>query len=89
MGYDLLNAQDEDYRFDLIAWPKVLHLARQGGWKPTGTLSSAYSGTEPDDWGGCYTSNDGQWVTPEDAAFSAPKEFVEIGSLLPKLTYYG
>ena len=89
MGFGLLNEQDESFRFNLRACQFVFLLAWLGGWRPAGTQWSTYFGTEPDDWGGCYTSNDGQWVTPEDAAFSAPKEFVEIGSLLPKLTYYG
>lgn len=61
MGMDLHGAGGY-FRFDVIAWAKVLELARQYGWEPAGTE------LPEEDWNGGYDTNAFQRVTDEDAA---------------------
>jgi hypothetical protein len=53
-----------------FAWPMVRKLAQDFGWQPCGTEPPASWNPEPEKdgaWDGRYTSNDGQWVTTQDA----------------------
>jgi hypothetical protein len=66
MGYELIGPQRE-FRFNMTGWPSVLQMAESHGWMPLGTKRPQ----EPfgdSRWGGSYYTNDGQIVTPEDAA---------------------
>ena len=68
MSADLTNRNGEGFKFSNVTWAKILSLAKYYGWKSKGTVDPWWK-DEPDapDWRGCYTSNDGQWVTREDA----------------------
>jgi len=68
MSVDLKTRNGGRMKFSNITWAKILSLAKYYGWKPTGTVDPWWK-DEPDapDWCGCYTSNDGQWVTSDDA----------------------
>ena len=80
MGFDLSGVSKdgkEGFRFNSMAWPRVLMLALEHCWSPKGTsdpityhaLDPDY---EPDDWDPmCYETNDGQFVEWEDAALLA------------------
>ena len=48
-------------------WTYVMQLGFAHGWRPHGTECPDDFLEDMDDWGGGYTSNDGQWVTAEDA----------------------
>jgi hypothetical protein len=48
------------------AWEFYLALARTYGWAGRGTLPP--DGLPSEEWEGAYNSNDGQRVTPDDAA---------------------
>jgi hypothetical protein len=68
MGFDLINEQEEYFRFNLVAWFNMLELARLGGWEPLGTEASGYRDDPEREWDGGYGSNDGAVVTAQDAA---------------------
>jgi len=63
MVYALSNGKTT-FEWDAEEWPKVLELAREYGWKPSGTLSESHHGRE---WDGNYTSRKRQKVTDRDA----------------------
>jgi hypothetical protein len=66
MGMHLINKSEEVMAISVISWYKVLNLARMCGWAPAGTITP--DGWDYEDaWDGRYHSNDGQWVTDEDA----------------------
>lgn len=75
MGYDLMNAHSDYFRFHILDWPMVLALANLYGWKPAGTLEPFYRDPDSEEfipnlppWDSMnYTTNDFQWVTDEDA----------------------
>jgi hypothetical protein len=70
--------------FNWAAWRELLELAHSYGWEPAGTVYAErdeggnlvpvglyqllYGCREEDLKPGSYSSNDGQWVTDEDAA---------------------
>jgi hypothetical protein len=62
--YDLVNDKSE-FSFNFFDWGHVLELALHYGWTPMGTKPSDLTGNK--DWDGGYTSNDYQFVLPEDA----------------------
>jgi hypothetical protein len=77
MGYNLLNVNDDYFRFNFLGWPNILVLAYAYGWEPAGTLEPSLYDPETRDpillhekpWDPMnYTSNSYQWVTNEDAA---------------------
>jgi hypothetical protein len=66
MGMDLKNRAGEELRFGTVGWTFLIHFAERYGWQPRGTLPP--ESLEPGrQWEGNYDSNDGQYVTPEDA----------------------
>ncbi len=74
MGMDLHGAGGYA-RCSGLEWSKVLLLAYEYGWEPLGTEMDGWINSEtgeliepPDEWNGNYTSNEGQWVTEEDAS---------------------
>jgi hypothetical protein len=80
MGVDLSGAGGHQ-RFSHMSWHKVLDLACEYGWQPAGTelprwhdetgaLIEQWS-LDANEWDGGYSSNDGQYVTDEDAAHIA------------------
>jgi hypothetical protein len=83
MGVDLSGAGGCKW-LSWTGWEKLLKLAHEYGWKPAGTkpprgivmkpdgsidheMTAMYSWSE-EDWDGSYFSNNGQYVTDEDAA---------------------
>lgn len=83
MSMDLVSAGEKNSHFHLtgLGWDRVLSLAHQYGWEPRGTRPGApaymYCMTEAEEkeldqnWNGNYVTNDGEIVTPEDAAAMA------------------
>lgn len=73
MGMDLHRRKSDRYegeeyfRANMRGWGFLTDLAEEGGWKPKGTIYLLSDGTEDPVWDGGYHSNDGQYVTPEDA----------------------
>jgi hypothetical protein len=68
MGMHLVNKSEEVMAISVISWYKVLNLARMCGWAPAGTVTpDDWDCYTDQDWDGRYHSNDGQWVTHEDA----------------------
>lgn len=67
MGYDLSNDRGEEFRFSPSGWSLALEIAERAGWKPEGTLPPANRPADHD-WSGDYFSNEGQRVSPSDAA---------------------
>ena len=66
MGVDI-GRNGEGRRFGHAGWASLLGVARAYGWQPMGSIDPI--NTSPDrEWNGNYSSNDGQWVRPEDAA---------------------
>ena len=69
MGMNLSGDHGRHFRATLVAWDRLLQLAVEAGWQPQGTEA-------PDErdgvWDGeglaAYCSNDGQYVSAEDAA---------------------
>ncbi|MBN1187450.1 MAG: hypothetical protein JXB49_34560 [Bacteroidales bacterium] len=61
MGYYITNGK-RDIRYNLHAWPLLLELAFHYGWTPMGTKVDPQ-----ENWNGTYFTNDGAWVTTEDA----------------------
>jgi hypothetical protein len=61
MGVDLVNDKDNDFRMNWTGWNVVYQLALAEGWIRAGTKLDAPG------WSGEYGTNDGQYVTPEDA----------------------
>jgi hypothetical protein len=79
MGMDLCGVDNERYfRVGNVAWAKALHLARNHGWEPAGTIDDGFGPAmcNGDDFEpGCpireergrYDYNDGWVVTHDDA----------------------
>ena len=72
MGMDLRGAGGTE-RFSVTSWWKVLQLAQEYGWQPTGTQAPTFTladGTVEavEGWSGTYLSNSYQRVGDEDAA---------------------
>lgn len=82
MGYNLIG-QNVYFDTSLSTYPKLLTLAYVYGWTPRWTEMDAdwyadfYNAPREEaerrasSWDGSYFSNDGQWVTREDAAAMA------------------
>ena len=67
MGVDLIR-NNEEMGFNWSGWRKILEIAFNHGWKPTGTVNDIDQDGKPiQDWSGTYFSNDYQYVTDEDA----------------------
>jgi hypothetical protein len=62
--YDLFNDKSE-ISFNFFDWGHVLELALHYGWTPMGSEQRDLRISK--DWKGGYTSNDWQYVLPEDA----------------------
>src|SRR5919112_6036717 len=83
MGVDIGGAGGDRW-FSWTAWENLLDLAHEYGWEPAGTEPPQWIATNPDgsidhemtamysrskeNWDGSYFSNDGQYVTDEEAA---------------------
>ena len=72
MGYELRSQRGGELDLNAINWPRVVELALENGWEPAGTLApldwcDTESGHDPEQWGGGYCTNDGQYVTAKDA----------------------
>lgn len=65
MGMRLENKSGNSIRWGHESWARLLSLAEMYGWEPSGTTEP--HGEPLDDWVGGYNSNDGQYVSPEDA----------------------
>ena len=63
MAYALYNGKST-FEWDAVEWRKVLELAKEYGWEPSGTLLEGHIARE---WDGNYTSNERQKVTDRDA----------------------
>jgi hypothetical protein len=64
MGMDLVNSKEKYFRWNIFFWGYVLRLGTMFGWEGSGT----HLELEGDDkWDGNYWTNDGQWVTADDA----------------------
>jgi hypothetical protein len=63
MGYALHNGRTT-FEWDAEEWGKVLDLAKEYGWEPSGTLLESHHAR---DWDGNYTSRKKQRVTDRDA----------------------
>lgn len=68
MGVDLLGTSGQK-RLDFGTWADVQILAVAHGWTPAGTEGSWEQDRRPRGYD--YNSNNGQWVTPVDAASMA------------------
>jgi hypothetical protein len=75
MGVDFYSSDGKFY-FTWWAWRRVFDLAIEHGWEPAGTEAPSWEepdgctgqpSYDPKEWNGGYFSNDGQYVTPEDA----------------------
>jgi hypothetical protein len=71
MGIDLSNKYGDWFRASFGAWGDLLQMANKHGWEPAGTRTPVHwdvDGPKPaEEWCGTYFSNDGQWVTDDDA----------------------
>jgi hypothetical protein len=70
MGYELVSDSGAETGFNLFSWAIARRLAEDFGWQPRGTLPPEGWDAEVEkigEWDGRYTSNDGQFVTAEDA----------------------
>ena len=65
----LINSSNDDEKFSFVLWSKLLSLAQLYGWKPIGTVDQEdrLSIAKGKPWDGNYFTNEGQWVTSEDA----------------------
>jgi hypothetical protein len=66
MSFDLRNPSGERFRFSSSGWGYYLNLAKEYGWQAAGTLPPDGM-PDSDGWPKSYDSNDGQWVSAEDA----------------------
>jgi hypothetical protein len=66
MGFDLTSNSGEAYQLRTHAWTLLLYIAEAYGWKQQGTL--APEGVRSGEWDGGYATNDGQFISAEDAA---------------------
>ena len=66
MSFELHNESGERFRFSRAGWEYYLNLASDYGWQAVGTLPPDGM-TDSDSWEKNYASNDGQWVSNEDA----------------------
>jgi hypothetical protein len=75
-----LSGPAGDFHFNIFGWEQALKLAELYGWEPAGTEAPKRDdpdeAEDPEDeeweevervWGGGYCTNDGQWVSSEDA----------------------
>ena len=69
MSFDLKSDSGEELTCPASAWDFYCRLADDYGWTRAGTL--APESVKTGDWGGEYSSNDGQRVTAEDAGAMA------------------
>lgn len=77
MGYDLTNAKNDEFHFNIHSWSPIFQMGMAAGWQPAGTLAPAPFVDEDtgetlgvwddDEWDGTYFSNDRQRVTDADA----------------------
>jgi hypothetical protein len=66
MSFDLRNENGDSFRFSNSGWGFYLTLAEVHGWQMAGTLPPDGM-PNPETWPKTYDSNDGQWVSAEDA----------------------
>ena len=66
MSFDLHSERGEQFRFSSSGWNYYRNLAGEYGWQPAGTLPPDGL-PDSDSWSKTYDSNDGQWVSDEDA----------------------
>jgi hypothetical protein len=66
MSFDLHNEKGERFSFRSSGWNYYRNLAGEYGWQPAGTLPPDGL-PDSDSWSKTYDSNDGQWVSDEDA----------------------
>ena len=66
MSFELHSNTGERFRFSGAGWGYYLNLAGRYGWQEAGTLRPDIL-PESESWSGTYDSNDGQWVSDEDA----------------------
>ena len=68
MGFDLRRG-DEVFSVSTQTWARAYALAIEGGWEPKGTLPPKnLSKRDRVAWQGWYDSNDGQFITDDDAS---------------------
>jgi hypothetical protein len=74
MGVDLVNDKGSDSHLNWTGWNAVYQMAMVNRWVPLGTRPPAgwedterWDGGEPLPWGRDYGTNDGGYVTAEDA----------------------
>lgn len=66
MAIDLRNHSGKTIKLTTRHWTAMLTLAQTFGWAPAGTMApSGWNG--PGEWGGAYDTNDGQFVSEDDA----------------------
>ena len=65
MSFDLRNETGESFRFSNSGWGFYLNLGEEYGWQPAGTHPP--EGIDASAWPKTYDSNDGQWISAEDA----------------------
>jgi len=66
MSFELRNETGDRFRFSNRGWGFYLNLAEEYGWTAAGTLSPDDMGQFAD-WPKTYDTNDGQWVSAQDA----------------------
>src|SRR5262249_56326969 len=67
MSFELHSKTGERFRFSSAGWGYYLALAAKYGWQEAGTLRPDGL-PDSESWPGTYDSNDGQWVSDEEAA---------------------
>ena len=83
MTMDLFNTSNDHLDFPIVVWEKLQLFAKLYGWEPIGTvdIEDRLSIAEGRPWDSNYFTNDGQFVTPEDAdafADALEKALVDI-----------
>ena len=66
MSFELHGKTGERFRFSSAGWGYYLGLAAQYGWQEAGTLRPDAL-PDSESWAGTYDSNDGQWVSDQEA----------------------
>jgi hypothetical protein len=66
MGFDFTSDSGREFQLRSGAWSFFLYLAEGYGWVKRGTVPPP--GLDGEEWQGDYASNDGQYVTAEDAS---------------------
>lgn len=70
MGVDLVNDRENSFHLNWHSWHVLCEMAMVRGWEPAGTILDQEPEPDNDDameWDAGYGSNDGQYVTPDDA----------------------